>query len=76
MLKVLVVSLSFRRENHSSERCGASDGIKRAVNTNGEGERIMREELEETKGVSQLEKVWESLLVPRFPVAGSGADDL
>lgn len=50
--------------------------MKRAVNTNGEGERIVIEELEETKGVPQLEKVRESLLVPHFLVAGSGADDL
>lgn len=70
------MSLSFRRENHSSERCGASDGMKRAVNTNGEGERIMIEELEETKGMPQLDKVRERLMVPCFLVAGSGADDL
>lgn len=39
VLKVLVVSLSLRRANHSSERCGVSEGVRWAATTSDEGAR-------------------------------------
>ena len=58
MLKVLVVSLSLRRANHSSERCGRLDGtIWEDANTSDEGDRMLSGGVEEFNGEVHVEKV-------------------
>lgn len=76
MLKVLVVSLSLRSANHSSERCGRLDGkIWEEANTSDEGGRLMTWEVEEFNNEAHVEKV----LKVAFPWnlhAGNGNDPL
>lgn len=62
VLKVLVVSLSLLRANHSSERWGASDWVRQATNASDEGGRTMRGELGDISGAEQVEKVWQDAL--------------
>lgn len=62
---MLVVSLSLRRANHSSERCGASDGDTWALKGSDEGRwmmrRLMGESASEVPFVSVLR-----IRIPRF----------
>lgn len=54
---MLVVSLSLRRANHSSDRWGASDGESRVASTSDDGgRRMIRGEIGEISGSVHVEK--------------------
>jgi hypothetical protein len=54
VLKVLVVSLSLLRANHSSERWGASDPVTQAAKTSDEGGRTMGGTVREIRGLEHV----------------------